>query len=203
MQRWKQDFIDGLRQGKPADLCARIYAGQPLVVVHAARESDPEFADAWDHAAEQAEIAASLASKRTLSPGALEALLFAQCSDDRVAGYFGMTHEELMEQVEQDDELKAVYETSRAGGQAAIQLSQFEAAMAGDKSMLTFLGKQYLGQSDKVEHSGVKGGHDGAPQKVTINNIILKTLTSDQLEAMLEQAQEIGQPLAIEGEVVE
>jgi hypothetical protein len=44
-----------------------------------------------------------------------------------------------------------------AGGKASLRRRQFEKALDGNPSLLIFLGKQYLGQSDKSELSGPGG----------------------------------------------
>ena len=95
MKRWQQDFVDGLRAGKGAAECARLYAGLPLAKVYDAREDDPEFAAAWDSVSEGEDIGEGIASTRILSPQALEAILWAQVTDDAAAAYFGMPAEEM------------------------------------------------------------------------------------------------------------
>jgi len=39
-------------------------------------------------------------------------------------------------------------------GKLSLRRKQYETAMAGNTALLIFLGKNYLNQSDKVEHSG-------------------------------------------------
>lgn len=153
MERWQEDFIAGLIEGKTTEWCAKTYAGQPLAVVHTLRETDEEFALAWDEAVEinNKKDTAAIAVKRILSPAALEALLWAQTSDKRAAAYFGMKEDVFMARVKKDADLNLVYETARDAGMAAIELRQFQEGMAGNQALLTWFGKQHLGQSDKVE----------------------------------------------------
>ena len=40
-----------------------------------------------------------------------------------------------------------------ANGRMSLRREQYRLAMDGDRTMLIWLGKQYLGQADKVEHS--------------------------------------------------
>lgn len=202
MERWKKDFIMGLKAGKPAEACARLYAGMSLARVHELRELDPDFAGAWDAVSEPDEVIDGAVIRRALTPGALEAILWAQCSDEMAAAYFGLRTEEFTVRVSDDAALKEVYETARTGGRAALQKAQFEAAMSGDRTMLTWLGKQHLGQADKVEHNGALALGD-SQAKITINNIILRTLTQEQLEAISEQASGIGEQFIIEGQAEE
>lgn len=44
-----------------------------------------------------------------------------------------------------------VFARKRQGGKASLRRKQFEIALAGNVTMLIFLGKNHLGQSDKVE----------------------------------------------------
>lgn len=44
-----------------------------------------------------------------------------------------------------------VLEEGRAKGRASLRRKQYEVAMTGDKSMLIWLGKQLLGQSEKLD----------------------------------------------------
>lgn len=76
-------------------------------------------------------------------------LLRSQVGDERIAGYFGLTIEELKEQIVASPELTRAYQTGRLKGQAELQMTQHVVALTGDVPMLTFLGKQYLDQQDK------------------------------------------------------
>jgi len=146
-ERWKKEFLIGLRQGRPVDQCARMLAGLTLQQVHDARQEDPEFAAEWDAVVPLE----SFGPKRELTAQALEALLWAQCSDEETAAYFGMEVGEFKAIVAIDDGLTRAYKLGPAGGRAALKRSQMERAMSGDTTAQTWLGKQYLGQADKVD----------------------------------------------------
>ena len=44
-------------------------------------------------------------------------------------------------------------EQKRGSGKASLRRRQWQAAEAGDKTMLIWLGKNWLGQSDQVSHT--------------------------------------------------
>ncbi len=48
-----------------------------------------------------------------------------------------------------------VYNRLSAGGKISLRRKQYEIAIAGNVSMLIFLGKNYLGQSDKIENKNI------------------------------------------------
>ena len=49
---------------------------------------------------------------------------------------------------------KEVIETGRMKRNASLRRKQYEVAVGGHPTMLIWLGKQFLGQKDQVEHSG-------------------------------------------------
>ena len=151
MDRWKSDFINQLRQGKTPEYAARMAAGLPLVKVIDARDHDEEFAAAWDSLIEEEDYGDAKVSGRTVSPAALEALLWAQSTDEEAAAYFGLTVQQLMDRVKANAKLEQVYKTARLGGVAALKRAQFELGLSGNPVMLNHLGKNYAGQSDKME----------------------------------------------------
>lgn len=73
-------------------------------------------------------------------------LLMGGCSEDTIERYvkkrFGKTFAELQSE-------------RRQHFRKNILGKQYELAMRGDRVMLIWLGKQYLGQSDKIESSNV------------------------------------------------
>lgn len=189
MKRWQTDFLDGLRRGVPADLCAKQYAGLPLSAVHDKREEDEEFAAAWDAIVPCDEESDGIAGLRVLSPGTLERVLRAQVSDVEAAAYFGMKEEVFLARIAENGRLAKVYDTARDGGKAEIRMAQHDAAIEGDKTMLTWLGKQYLGQTDKIDHK-VDKPVEGQP--VSITQIVLQSLPQEQLEALYAKAMNNG-----------
>lgn len=144
MQRWKRDFINYLERGQTVEYAARLSAGLTVAQVHDEREDDPDFAAAWDAVSGGDFV-------RQLTPAALEPLLWAQVPDDDIAAFFSLTHEQFTSAIERDPSLKRIYASGRRAGLAALRRAQFDQAIDGDKAMLTWLGKQHLGQADKAD----------------------------------------------------
>lgn len=151
MEHWKREFLSQLKQGVPPDKACRSAAGMPLSQVMQAREDDPNFAYAWDAIAPLEE---PKGPSRELTAASLEDLLLAQVSDAQAAAYFSMTDKEFTEAIKKPH-LKRVYDTARQAGLALLQTAQFKEAISGDRQMLTWLGKQHLGQADKAENKVV------------------------------------------------
>lgn len=72
---------------------------------------------------------------------------------------YGLTNKEIAEALGYDDNtLKRNYEIflikGRANLKERLKRKQISVAMQGNVTMLIWLGKQYLGQADKIEESG-------------------------------------------------
>jgi hypothetical protein len=50
-----------------------------------------------------------------------------------------------------------VIQKGRERGRQSLRRKQYQLAMKGDRTMLVWLGKQYLGQRDRHEHTGADG----------------------------------------------
>ena len=79
--------------------------------------------------------------------------LRAQCAAEGIAGILGISRGSLYGRCVKDlgmefDELR---HEMRESGKEMIRKKQFDLAAEGDKGMLIWLGKQYLGQSDKTD----------------------------------------------------
>jgi hypothetical protein len=85
----------------------------------------------------------------------------------------------LVEQTGQG--FKAYYDEKSAYGRRSLRRKQWQLAMNGDKTMLIWLGKQYLNQAEKHEVSGSGGGPIGFS-----NNLDLSKLTNQEL-ALLDR----------------
>jgi len=62
----------------------------------------------------------------------------------------------VKDRIANDEEFAAAYERGREAGKSSLRRLQWKAALGGNITMQIWLGKQYLGQSDRqaLEHSG-------------------------------------------------
>ena len=77
---------------------------------------------------------------------------------EKLASY-GLTNKEIAEALGYDDNtLKRKFEISLIKGKAnlkeRLKRKQIQVAMQGNVTMLIWLGKQYLGQAERIEESG-------------------------------------------------
>ena len=79
-----------------------------------------------------------------------------QCSLREIAGWFDVSEDTIERRVVETFGITFAeqYDKKRARGKIALRRKQYDVAMSGSVPMLIFLGKQYLGQSDKVEQVG-------------------------------------------------
>lgn len=95
---------------------------------------------------------APLSQKVVIDPVQLGKLAELCCSIDEVAAFFRCSPSTIRHRIKRDP-LKTVWETGIARGAISLRRAQLQAAYAGDRTMLVWLGKQILGQVDKVEQS--------------------------------------------------
>ena len=93
--------------------------------------------------------------KKDLDIKLLKNLAKIQCTQNEVCGIVGVTDKTLVTKLKEfgyegfSDFLKK----EGSDGKMSLRRKQFEPAMQGNVPMLIFLGKQWLGQKDKVETS--------------------------------------------------
>lgn len=102
----------------------------------------------------------------------LESLSECGCTNREIAAHFGCS-ERLIELRRRDPEFRAAMERGAAHANISLRQKQLKVALAGDRTMLIWLGKQRLGQSDKVntEHSVAE---DTGPLKINVNFVSAK-----------------------------
>ena len=81
----------------------------------------------------------------------IERLAMIQCTESEIAYAIGFTPEGFRKRKKWDDKLVGVLEKGKDVGRASLRRMQFWAAEDGDRTMLVWLGKQYLAQRDKHE----------------------------------------------------
>jgi hypothetical protein len=91
-----------------------------------------------------------------------------QCTIDEIAHVLGVSSTKL----KRDDEFRAIYDQAREKGKTSLRRLQWAAARRGSTAMLIWLGKQYLGQTDRVESA------------VTVSRNV-RSLTDDELAEII------------------
>jgi len=87
-------------------------------------------------------------------------LAVIMCTQSEIAAVLGVS----VDLLEHDPEFKRIHKKGLEHGRASLRRMQYKAAEAGDRTMLVWLGKQYLGQKD-MRHEEVTG-EGGKPIKI-------------------------------------
>ncbi len=73
---------------------------------------------------------------------------FFDCSDDTIENWCKRTYKKTFSEV---------HKRKSSRGRMSLRRKQFEVAMNGNTTMLVWLGKQHLGQADKMEFAEESG----------------------------------------------
>ena len=94
------------------------------------------------------------------------------------ADVLGVSRETLERFLGKEKKAAQAFETGKSDGRISLRRAQFKAALAGNPTMLIWMGKQFLGQRDKIEHGG---DQEGAPIRHTVD--FTKMTPKDAAEA--------------------
>ena len=74
-----------------------------------------------------------------------------QCTEREIAGFFGCSVDTLNSRCKEEygQTFSELFAQKRKAGHISLRRWQWQSAEKGNTAMLIFLGKQYLGQSDK------------------------------------------------------
>lgn len=83
----------------------------------------------------------------------VDAYLKAQCDSTAIASSLGISVDTLYIRCKSDNNMdfSAYCQEKKAEGRELLRAKQYQVAMSGDKTMLIWLGKQYLQQTDKAD----------------------------------------------------
>jgi len=83
----------------------------------------------------------------------LDAMCAIHCTGEECASVLGVSYEHLNNQLKKDGNFGFLeyFKEKGANGKMSLRRKQYDQAMSGNSTMLIWLGKQWLGQSDKVE----------------------------------------------------
>jgi hypothetical protein len=85
--------------------------------------------------------------KKPIDYELVERLSRLHCTQVEIAEALGLSVDTL----QRDDKFCGIYKRGIEQGRASLRRLQWDAAENGDKTMLVWLGKQYLGQRDKQD----------------------------------------------------
>ena len=78
---------------------------------------------------------------------AVKQLASLMCTQEEIATFLGCSTKTL----QRDEEFGRIYKDGMANGRMSLRRQQFKVALKGNVTMLIWLSKQFLGQSDKAE----------------------------------------------------
>jgi hypothetical protein len=81
-----------------------------------------------------------------------------QCTEAEIAQVLNISQDTWTRLKKRDKRVKEALENGRERGKASLRRLQWEQAQNGNTGMLVWLGKQYLGQTDKQDLGGAGGG---------------------------------------------
>jgi uncharacterized Zn finger protein len=91
--------------------------------------------------------------KKEIDQRMFESLCEIQCTQAEICGVFDITDKTLTRWCQETygESFSDIYKTKSGVGKISLRRLQFDKAKQGSVPMLIWLGKQYLGQSDKNE----------------------------------------------------
>ena len=86
----------------------------------------------------------------------VEKLAMLQCTYDELAAFFDCSKDTIINRMKDNESFSTAYKSGLEKGKMSLRRMQWRAAESGNVTMLIWLGKQHLGQTDKqdVKHSG-------------------------------------------------
>lgn len=85
----------------------------------------------------------------------IEQLCGLMCTGEEIAGVLGIDYDTLNARIKEkyDMGFSDYFKRHSAKGKISLRRSQYKVATSGNPTMLVWLGKQYLGQSDRPEEA--------------------------------------------------
>ena len=101
-----------------------------------------------------------------------------QCTGEEIASFFGISYDTLERRCKEQFKvsLAEYIKEKSAKGKSSLRRLQWKAAMSGNVTMLIWLGKQYLGQSDKTNYVDESNYNNN---KEALRDKLVKELKSD------------------------
>ena len=83
----------------------------------------------------------------------VDSMCAIQCTGEEIAGVLGCHYDTLVNALkrEKDCTFSDYFDQKRSHGKMSLRRKQYSTAMSGNPSLLIWLGKNWLGQADKIE----------------------------------------------------
>lgn len=96
----------------------------------------------------------------------LDAMCAIHCTGEECAAILGVSYEHLNNQLKKDGNVGFLdyFRIKGSNGKMSLRRKQFDQAMSGNATMLIWLGKQWLGQCEKIDKED-----NGEAKPLTIN----------------------------------
>jgi len=85
--------------------------------------------------------------------GEVEKLGVLHCTESDMAAFFNCSRETICDHMVNDEAFSTAFNKGKGNGNISLRRVQFKRALAGNVKLLIWLGKQYLGQKDKIEQT--------------------------------------------------
>jgi hypothetical protein len=84
-----------------------------------------------------------------------------QCTLKEIAAFFNCSEDTIENAVKREKKMRfsEYYDQKRRAGWVSLRRKQYEKAMEGNVVMLIWLGKQYLGQTEKIQPVDTENGN--------------------------------------------
>lgn len=117
--------------------------------------------------------------KKEIDYNAVEKLASMQCTQEEIANFLELSVRTL----QRDEQFCRLYKKGQDSGKMSLRRTQFKLAEKS-ASMAIFLGKQYLGQKDKVEYTddGIKEINENINNIAELINKPVKNRTEEDLD---------------------
>ena len=109
----------------------------------------------------------------------LQKLCAIHCTGEECASILGMDYDTLDRALKREKKggFTDYFKKHSASGKMSLRRRQFEQAESGNTTMLVWLGKQYLGQTDKVDQHLDQTSSDGSMSPTRIELVAPKNAT--------------------------
>lgn len=115
----------------------------------------------------------------------VEKMCALRCTADEIAGFLGVSMDALIARIKEAGYkgFPDFFKSHSASGNVSLRRWQWEKAKKGNVTMLIWLGKQYLGQSDKQELTGQDGGPLQTSQSIE-HRLDLSDLSDEEVKLL-------------------